>query len=191
TVAVQANGQLIGRRQRQRQIGQVVEIGEILSLEFQIGIDAAEIERLGNRRADLGAGGPGIDPGLEPVRVIQLDVQQRVALEVELEGLFVERALKSEFTNGIVDLQVAAAQCKAAQGRKACRFLVRGLRCLVRKIPIGASRLISQQRDLRIVYLQRLQYQTAKKELRQHHRNMQSSQLDHVAAAGPFGISDD
>jgi hypothetical protein len=167
-VAVQLQGQPIGRRQRQCQIRQIKQIGEVLSLQFDVGVDAAEIERFGDYSAERGAGGAGIDHGLEVVGMIQLDVQQGVALEAEFEWFLVERALtaqlkwlgsltraifrgahyarKREFLDGIVNIQVAALECEVMQRRKPRRLLPRRMGLAgIAKIPIGPAVRITPQ----------------------------------------------
>src|ERR1700730_4027121 len=68
------NRELVGWRQWQRKVGQVVEIGQVLALQFDSGVHAAEIERLGDRATQLYARGAGIDGGLGVVPMVELDI---------------------------------------------------------------------------------------------------------------------
>ena len=54
-IAMSMQGHPIRACQWQRQVRQVIQIGQILALQLNIRIDRPEVERLGNRAAHLDA----------------------------------------------------------------------------------------------------------------------------------------
>src|ERR1019366_3647471 len=212
-VSMNVNGKLIGRRQRQCKVGQVVEIGKILALQFDVGVDATEVERLGDGATHLDARGPGIDRGLELVRMIELDIEQCAARELELEGLFIECsfplqaeglglmtgavllcthfALERQFTDGIVDLERAALEREMMQRRQlGGLFRSFGLRLGGAKVPVGAPTFVLNKFDFWIVELEGCQHQMANEQVLEYHGDVQPRQFDHVVLAGPVRIAD-
>jgi len=69
-------------------------------------------------------------------------------------------------------------------------FRLAGFRLGGAEVPVGAAALVLDQRHLRVIQLEGLQYQTPDEQILQQRGDMQPRQFEHVALASPVGIAD-
>src|SRR5579871_4564492 len=81
------------RREGQGQASEVIEAREILAMDVQRGPEMSEIERLVDLALCGDAERSGDDRGVEMIRLVEPQVEQRAALKSHLKGLAVQRTV--------------------------------------------------------------------------------------------------
>lgn len=91
-LAADLSGERIGGRVGQREIGEIVEIGQVGAFDPQMRTKHTAIERLRDEPARLELRGPCPDRELERIRLAGARIRQRTARELEPERPVVQRA---------------------------------------------------------------------------------------------------
>ncbi len=204
---VEMGGEAVGRRRRQGDGGQMVEVGQVRPAGGHLGLDFTETERLDQPaiRGHMGLARPHIE--LEVIGLGPLHVDQGPAGRLQAEGVLVHGPLAGQLEALAAALVGLRGVDHAGEGQVAARVLHRhvavadhetldrgqleGLGRLLRiELPVGLVVLVADQVDLRLDDAEQRQVELADEQWQQPGAHVDLADVGEIARTGPFRIAD-
>ena len=201
---LQASRDPVFRRVRQREIRQIVRVGQIVARDGEGAAVGGQIEGLGDRPLCLEAQRSGAEPGAETVRLVGIDVEQRAAGYGHRERPLIQMSLALQTEGGIASgrrltgrerpVETQAADlidhvnlAVVHQEQADCRQMAGGRGA---EIPAGPALAVALQIDHRIRQFDPRQDELALQQVQQTQLDDQPVHGEHAFAVRPVRIVD-